>query len=357
MENSQFLHIDNLFLCWDEFRKEKQKKRDVLEFERHLEDNIFELHRQLENQAYRHGPYITFHIWDPKHRVISKATVRDRLVHHLIFNELYRIFDPKFIYHSYASRLDKGTHLAVNNLAIALRKVSRNNSRNVFALKCDIYKFFYSVSHQKLLQIIKNKISDKHFLWLIEEVVKSFVVDNFSRERERVTGLPIGNLSSQIFANIYLNELDQFIKHRLHARHYFRYADDFIILSSNKHELINQCATIQHLLQQELQLSLHPDKVSIRKFGQGIDSLGYIILPHHIVLRNKTKRRMFRKIALARNKFEAGQLSQGSFIQTIQSYLGMLTHCNGHGLEQDLLQLVFDREYFERTGTAVIPER
>src|SRR3989344_5036414 len=197
MENGQFFHSDsydklisleNLFLCWDEFKKGKRNKKDVLTFERHLEDNIFELHHQLRKQTYRYGPYTTFHIWDPKHRIISKAAVRDRLVHHAVFNELYKIFDPGFIYHSYASRLGKGTHLAVDNLAQSLRQASRNYTRSAFALKCDIRQFFYTVSHQKLLQIIKKKISDKQFLWLIEEVIGSFnpsVDKNLERERER----------------------------------------------------------------------------------------------------------------------------------------------------------------------------
>ena len=145
-------------------------------FERYLEDNIFGLHHELEKQAYRHGSYSTFHIHDPKHRVISKATVRDRLVHHLVFNELYRIFDPSFIFHSYSSRVGKGTHLAVKNLSQSLRKVSKNYTCPTFALKCDIRKFFDSVSHQKLLQIIENKIKNSQFLWLTREIFDSFAI-------------------------------------------------------------------------------------------------------------------------------------------------------------------------------------
>lgn len=157
-------------------------------FEFDLEDNVFRLQEELSSQIYRHGGYSTFKIHDPKLRLISKASVRDRLVHHLIFKELYCIFEPSFIYHSYSSRLNKGSHLAVINLAQALRKVSRNYSLNVFALKCDIKKFFAGIPHQKLLGMIKRKVSDEKFLWLIEEIINSFAapVDNFSeRERER----------------------------------------------------------------------------------------------------------------------------------------------------------------------------
>ncbi len=147
---------------------------DVQEFEFNLEDDIFQLHFELSNQSYHHGLYHTFNICDPKPRKISKASVRDRLVHHLISNELYHIFEPSFIYHSYSSRKDKGTHLAVLNLEKALRKVSRNYRQSAFVLKCDIKKFFASVPHQKLFEIIKRKIKDEKFLWLIEEIIESF---------------------------------------------------------------------------------------------------------------------------------------------------------------------------------------
>jgi len=160
-----------------------------MQFERHFEDNIFKLRDELKSLQYRHGLYSTFRIHDPKPRIISKAMVRDRLVQHLVFNELNRIFNPTFIYHSYSSRDGKGTHLAVKNLSCVLRKVSKNYTQPAYALKCDIKKFFHSVSHQKLFGIIKNRVKDPKFLWLIWEIISSFSnsVDNFvQRERERV---------------------------------------------------------------------------------------------------------------------------------------------------------------------------
>ena len=183
----ELISLENIFFCWDEFKHGKRKKPDVMAFERNLEDNIFTLHDQLKNRTYCHDGYTTFHIHDPKHRIISKATVKDRLVHHIIFNELYNIFEPSFIYHSYSSRLNKGTHLAIANLAKALRKISNNYRNSAFVLKCDIRKFFTSVSHQKLLTMIKNRINDEQFLWLTMEIINSFcpAVDKFpERERE-----------------------------------------------------------------------------------------------------------------------------------------------------------------------------
>lgn len=187
----EIVSISNLFSCWQEFRKNKAVREDIMEFERNLEDNVFRLHEDLIAERYEHEPYYKFHIYDPKHRIISKATVRDRLAHHMIFNELYEVFDQSFIYHSYASRLGKGSHLGVANVARALRKSSLNNARTVYALKCDIRKFFDSVDHRKLEQIIQKKISDHRFARLISKIIGSFskTVDNFAqreRERERV---------------------------------------------------------------------------------------------------------------------------------------------------------------------------
>jgi len=158
-----------------------------MEFERYLEDNIFKLHSELANLTYKHDPYIKFHIYDPKHRIIHKAEVKDRLVHHIVFKELYKIFNSTFIYHSYSSRNNKGTHLAVKNLSDTLRKVSSNYTQSVYVLKCDIKKFFHSVSHQKLFEIIKNRVKDPKLLWLVWQIISSFStpVDNFpQRERE-----------------------------------------------------------------------------------------------------------------------------------------------------------------------------
>ena len=160
-----------------------------MKFERYLENNIFELHNELVNQTYQHSSYVKFHIYDPKHRIIHKAKVKDRLIHHVVFKELYEIFNSTFIYHSYSSRKNKGTHLAVKNLSHVLRKASNNYTKQVYVLKCDIKKFFHSISHQKLFEIIKNKVKDPDFLWLIWEIISSFStsVDNFP-QRERVKG-------------------------------------------------------------------------------------------------------------------------------------------------------------------------
>lgn len=159
---------------------------------------------------------------------------------------------------------------------------------------------------------------------------------SFRRERERVKGLPIGNVTSQIFANIYLNELDQFVKHKLKAEHYFRYADDFIIVHRDADYLIDALINIDCFLRFELDLQLHPNKVEIRKFSQGVDFLGYVVSPHYTVLRTKTKKRMFRNLTAEYNAVISGEACREKFKSVAQSYLGILKHCRGHKLEEKI---------------------
>ncbi len=326
-------------LCWDEFKNGKSKKYDVMEFERHLEDNIFKLHSELYDLTYRHEPYVRFHIYDPKHRIIDKAEVKDRLIHHIVFKELYRTFNPIFIYHSYSSRDNKGTHLAVKNLSNVLRKVSQNYTQTAYVLKGDIKKFFHSISHRKLFDMIKNRIHDRRFLWLIQQIISSFSVndmDGFSKER----GLPIGNLTSQIFANIFLDKFDWFVKKQLKIKYYFRYADDFAIVSQDQKYLECLVVLIKDFLNKKLDLELHPQKVEIKKFSQGIDFLGYVVLPYYITLRTKSKKKMFSKIKENKIKLNQGLVSRDFFDQSMQSYYGMLKHCKSHKLKKRLQKLV-----------------
>ena len=303
-----------MFLAWREFKKGKTKKPDVQEFEFNLENNLFQLHEELRTGTYKHGPYCDFYITDPKLRHIHKACVRDRVLHHAVFRILYPIFDKSFIFDSYSCRLNKGTHRAVRRLQKFTQKLSRNNSRNIFGLKCDVKKFFDSVKHDILLELIKNKIQDPYAIQLLQKIIQSF-------KTEEGKGLPIGNVTSQLFANIYLNELDQFIKHELKIKCYLRYCDDFVILNPNFHNLRNVTDKAQNFLKSKLKLSLHPDKIIIRKYNQGIDFLGYVVRPYCINLRTKTKNRMLRKI----NE------------RNLPSYLGVLKHCSGYKLERKII--------------------
>lgn len=320
--------MENLFLAWREFCHGKRNKEDVQKFEFNLEDNLFQLHLDLKNKNYQHSHYTAFNVSDPKLRRIHKACVRDRVLHHAIFRILYPIFDKGFIFDSYSCRIEKGTHRAVLRLESFCRKLSKNNHRKIYALKLDIRKFFDSVDQGILLKLIKNKIDDENTIWLIEEIIKSFP-----------SGLPLGNVTSQLFANIYLNELDQFIKHTLKEKYYLRYCDDFLILSDDKEYLADLVFKINDFLGEKLKLTLHPDKIILRKYRQGIDFLGYVVLPHHRVLRTKTKKRIFKKLRNKRQDLENAIISKESFNQSLQAYLGILKHCEGRKIKEKLTHI------------------
>lgn len=329
---NQVISLENLFSAWKEFKKGKMKRYDVREFEFNLEDNLFVLHQELRTKIYSHSHYTPFYITDPKLRYIHKACVRDRVVHQAVFRVLYPIFDRSFIYDSFSCRISKGTHKSVIRLNKFCNKLSKNNYRNIYALKCDIKKFFDSVDQKVLLKIIKRKIYNGDLIWLIQEILKSF-------EKEKSRGLPLGNVTSQLFANIYLNELDQFVKHKLKVKFYLRYCDDFVILGRDKDNLLLTAGKIDEFLKNNLSLFLHSDKIIIRKYRQGIDFLGYVILPYHRVVRTRTKRRIFKKLMKRKEKLKNGLISDLSFNQSVQSYLGILKHCNGHKIKQEILNL------------------
>lgn len=300
----------------------KRKKADVAAFEFNLEDNLFALHRFLKTNAWKHEPYVSFYVRDPKLRHIHKATVRDRVLYQAVFRVLYRIFDPLFIHDSYSCRHKKGTHRGVLRLRDFTRTASKNYCDTVYVLKCDVRKFFDSIDHEILFQLISRKIKDDDVLRLVRMIIASF-------EISAGKGLPLGNVTSQLFANIYLNELDQFMKHELKAHYYIRYCDDFVVVDTNKDRLERLIPKIRAFLECRLKLELHPNKVSMRKLSHGIDFLGYVVLPHYRVLRTKTKRRILKKIKELRREFDNRSIDKERFLRSLQSYAGMLTHCRG----------------------------
>ncbi|OGI25558.1 MAG: hypothetical protein A3J76_05765 [Candidatus Moranbacteria bacterium RBG_13_45_13] len=321
----KIVSLGNLFSAWREFSLGKMKKADVLEFKLNLEGNLFELRRELREKTYRHSHYTAFSVCDPKLRRIHKACVKDRVLHHAVFRILYPIFDKSFIFDSYSCRIGKGTHRAVVRLGKYCRKLSRNNTKNIFVLKCDVRKFFDSIDQDILLELIRKKICDKDVLRLIGEIIRSFEL-----------GLPLGNVTSQLFANIYLNRLDQFVKQELKEKYYLRYCDDFLILSKDEEHLEKLIYPIREFLKKKLGLDLHPDKIIIRKFRQGIDFLGYVVLPHHTVLRTKTKRRTLSRIKGKKFLSREDLISEEKFNQSLQSYLGILTHCKGYNIRKQI---------------------
>ncbi|MBI4093237.1 MAG: group II intron reverse transcriptase domain-containing protein [Candidatus Kerfeldbacteria bacterium] len=327
----RIISVENLFAAWEAFHSDKGNKPDVLEYEVNLEPNLFQLHRDLRSRKYRHGTYTSFYIHDPKQRHIHKASVRDRILHHAMFSALNPIFEPTFIPNSFSCRINKGTHKGVEAVTRMARQVSRNDTRPCFALKCDAQKFFFRIDQPILLTMLKRKLQDPDAHWLLEEIIGSF-----SDSKTEAKGLPIGNLTSQLFANVYMNEFDQFVKHVLKVKYYARYTDDFIILSNEKEYLETLIEPIHLFLSQTLALNLHPKKTSIRKLGQGIDFLGYTIFPHHQLVRTKTRQRIFKKLRQKAQAYKAEKITKERLEQSLQSYRGVLSHANSYKLREKL---------------------
>jgi len=319
--------VDNLLEAWAEFLIGKKGRKDVQEFQFRLMDNILSLHRDLINGSYRHGGYQCFNIVDPKPRVIHKANVRDRILHRAVYRILYPFFDRKFISDSFSCRIGKGTHRAVLRFRTFARKVSRNNAKTAWVLKCDIKKFFASIDQEVLLNILREHICDAETILLLSKIIASFNSGKVGK------GLPLGNLTSQLLSNIYMDKFDQFVKHKIKAKYYIRYADDFVVLSMDKEWLKNIVPVISNFLISSLKLRIHPGKVSIKTVASGVDFLGWVSFSDHLVLRGTTKKRMFRNITSSRRK--SG---------TVQSYLGLIKHGNTIGIREDIQCYLSDSE-------------
>ena len=331
----------HLFLCWDHFKRGKRKKKDILSFERRLEDYIFQLEEELKSLSYRHGPYHTFKVCDPKERSISKACVRDRLVHEMLHSVLTYVFDKKFMFHSFSSRLGKGTHQGILHLKKMIKKVSSNGQRHCYALKMEIFRFFDTINHSILKKLIRRNIRDRRTLVIIDLVIDSFRVTSGPLGN---AGIPLGNVTSQLFSNLYLHELDMFVKHVLKECYYLRYCDDFLILGNDEGSLKKLIFPIQKFLLDKLQIKLHPKKISLKKLSQGIDFLGYVIFMKHSLLRIHTKQRMKRRLSSAYEKLLHCKMSPESMDQRLNSYLGLLSHANQHDLSQALKNGYWTRE-------------
>lgn len=280
--------------------------------------------------TYEHMEYEFFRVYDPKQRDIHKASVRDRVLHRALYRKLYAFFDKKFISDSWSCRLNKGTHKAVNRFRSFAYKVSRNHTKTTWVLKCDIRKFFASIDQKILIELLVRYIPDKKIVSLISKIIISF------HSTSSGIGLPLGNLTSQLFVNIYMNEFDQFVKHKLKAKYYIRYADDFVVLSDSRTWLLEILPRIQKFLSVRLNLQLHPNKVSVCTVASGVDYLGWINFPDHRIVRDTTKKRMLRQIRLKQGKQE-----------TIQSYFGLISHGNSEKIKKGVEAI---RDSLARTG-------
>ena len=329
----EIISAGNLLAAWKEFIRGKRNAKDVQLFELRLMNNILSLHEDVRNRTYRHGPYEHFKRADPKLRDIHKASVRDRLVHHALHRNLYPFFARTFIADSFSCQLEKGTHRALNRFRDFTRRASFSHTKTCWVLKCDIRKFFANIDHCVLCSVLAGYIPDPDILALLRNIVGSFHstqskywIPAFAGMTEK--GLPLGILTSQLLVNIYMNEFDQFVKHKLKVKYYIRYADDFVLLSRDKAELERWLYLIQDFPRERLKLELHPDKVFIKTVVSGVDFLGWVHFPYHRVLRTATKRRMFSRVSE----------------YNIFSYLGLCKHGNAFKLKGLLERIASQNE-------------
>lgn len=324
--------FENLYLAYLKARKSKRYRPYVLEFSRNLEGNLLKLQYELQNQIYQHGGYREFFICDSKKRKIKAPSFRDRIIHHALCNVIDPIFDWSFIYDSYACRVQKGVHQAVKRLEYFLRSLNTKLRENkpaplIFCLKCDISKYFENICHDNLFCLLKKKITDKKVLNLLKKIIDSTPGDK---------GIPIGNLTSQLFANSYLNELDRFIKHRLRIKYYIRYMDDFLILGPDKKHLHEDKERIKAFLRDRLKLELHPKKAEIFPIDKGVDFLGYVVRGNRRLLRKSTVKRFLKKRKRYARLLREGKVSSETIRNVHNSWRGYAKFADSYKLMKKL---------------------
>jgi RNA-directed DNA polymerase len=270
MTYEEIISIENLYEAARKAVRCKRSKQDIATFLLHLEKNIQSIHQDLQANSYRHSGYEIFEITDPKRRVISKATVRDRVVHHAVHSFVYPLLDKSFITHSYACRNGKGSHNAILQTQTYCRSYS-------FAIHLDIKQYFASIDRTILKRILQKKIKSKEIQCLLDEIIDSS--SNIQIYCEK--GLPLGNLTSQLFANVYLNELDKFVKHSLHIKPYIRYMDDMLIFGNDSRELLLFAHQMKDFSADHLALQFHEKCFQILPTAKGIAYLGFRIYPFY----------------------------------------------------------------------------
>lgn len=337
--------FDNLLLAYRKARLGKRSRDEVAWFALNLEKELFQLEEDLLNQTYQPGRYRLFMIYERKARQISAAPFRDRVVHHALMNIVEPLLDKRFIADSYACRQGKGVHLAV-------QRYQQWANRYAYALKLDVARYFPSVDHAILKQQIASHIKDPRVLWLFDTILDHsppfpltspmvyFPGDDLFTPLERRKGIPIGNLTSQFLANLYLDGLDHFIKQELRAAAYLRYVDDLVLLSNSKAQLHEWEQAIAEYLER-LRLRVHPAKANVFTVYEGVDVLGYRVFPGFRQLRNDNGHRFNRKLRGFARAYAKGWADWDDFDPSVQSWIGHASHADTLGLRRRLFGTTF----------------
>jgi RNA-directed DNA polymerase len=342
----QIVEFENLYIASRQAQKGKRFRENVLAFNYALESEIFTLQAELISQSYQPGAYRTFEIRDPKPRLISAAPYRDRVVHHALCNIIVPPLDKTLIGGTYANRVGYGTHRALNQFTLFSRS-------HQYILQGDIRKYFPSIDHEILKTLIRRKIKCPQTLWLIDSIIdssneqepayKHYPGDELLTPVQRRRGLPIGNLTSQFFANFYLSPLDHFVKEQLKICSYLRYVDDFALFSDDK-EKLTQCLKEVEKFLDTLRLTLHPIKTQLFETKYGANFVGFRVLPDQIRVRGDNLRRARQRLRSLQKQYAVGEIGLEPLVRRLQSWESHLKHGNTYRLRRK----VFDQHTFTK---------
>ena len=322
----QITHLDNLFFAAQKAFRGKKSRPGVALFYFHLETELLTLQRELQKGTYQPRPFRTFTIFEPKQRKICAADFRDRVVHHAICNVLEPLFEKKLIEDSYACRKNKGTHKA-------LKKCQRLAHQFPYYLKCDIRKYFETVNHDILKSLLVRKFKDQKVLELLNIIIDQLVPNGLPG-----VGLPIGNLTSQHFANLYLGELDHYLKDQLGIRGYIRYMDDFIVFSHSKAEIHEYLSEIYLFLQDHLALELKMESLFLAPVSEGIPFLGFRIFPDLIRLQGTNLQRFKRNVWKRENQYLKGKIDVALLSQSVSSMIAHVSYADTNQVRKSLFE-------------------
>jgi RNA-directed DNA polymerase len=333
---------ETLEIAYRRARKGKRRKRPVADFEYAWESHLLRLQEELSTKSYRPGAYHSFHIHEPKKRLISAAPFRDRVVHHALCLVIEPIFERRFIHDSYANRVGKGTHRALDRCTYFAR-------RHRYVLQCDVVQHFPSIDHAILRSILAKHIACPDTLWLIDQILASGV-GILSEEYEmqwfpgddllaatRPRGLPIGNLTSQFWSNCYLNPLDHFIKRELKCPAYLRYVDDTLLFADDKETLYGWGAELIDYLA-TLRLTIHTQRAQPRPVGEGIPFLGFVIDPDHRRVKSRKVVAYRRRLKKLWRAYQGGEIEQADVVASLRGWLAHISYGDAWALAEQILQ-------------------
>jgi len=332
----EFTSFKNIYNAYKRARKSNPNKKYILKFTQNLEKELFLIQEELISGNFNFSPYRNFKVHEPKERIISAPCFRDVVVQHAIINIIEPIFDKTFINNSFACRKGKGTFKGF----LEIKKLVQSKNSPKYYLKQDVKKYFPSIEKEVLKHIIKKRIKDKQLLVIVYKIIDSYSFSFLNNKK----GIPIGNLTSQLFANIYLNELDQYIKHTLKINYYYRYVDDFLIFSNSKQDLIIFRRKIKLFLKNNLLLIIPKNKTYINLVDKGVDFLGYKIFKTKVKLRKSNVKRFIKRQKSNNFLLKYNKISLINFNSSLFSFLGYANYANSY----NLLISVFERNGFDR---------